>query len=303
MEDKVALVFGGQGSQYTGMGMRIYKLYEEAKAVFELASSVVGYDVAKMCFEASQEVLNKTIFCQICTLTVELAIYKIFLKRNIPYHIVAGFSLGEYSALVASGILDMRNAFELVKVRATAMETETKENIGRMIAVINLSVSQVEALCKEFGNDKLFISNFNSYNQIVVSCINESLTEVMLRVRSLGGIAIPLKVNKLFHHPTMRSAADEYKVYLNTQHFNRPQKDIFLNVTGGKSYSGDELKNELYEQIYTPVQWIKTVENIIADGVTKFYEISPKPTLATLINNISKGTAMVMDVQEQVLNL
>lgn len=303
MEDKVALVFGGQGSQYTGMGMRIYKSYEEARAVFELASSVVGYDVAKICFEASQEVLNKTIFCQICTLTVELAIYKIFLERNIPYHIVAGFSLGEYSALVASGILDMRNAFELVQIRATAMEMGAKENIGRMIAVINLSVSQIEALCKEFGNDKVFVSNFNSYNQFVISCINESFTEVILRVRLLGGFAIPLKVNKLFHHPNMHSAADEYKIRLSTLQFKKPQKDIFLNVTGEKCHSGDELKIELYEQIYTPVQWIKTIENIIASGVTKFYEISPKSTLATFINNISKGNVIVMDVQEDVLSL
>lgn len=122
-------------------------------------------------------------------------------------------------------------------------------------------------------------------------------------MRLLGGFAIPLKVNKLFHHPNMHSAADEYKIRLSTLQFKKPQKDIFLNVTGEKCHSGDELKIELYEQIYTPVQWIKTIENIIASGVTKFYEISPKSTLATFINNISKGNVIVMDVQEDVLSL
>ena len=104
LENKEDLVFGVQGSQFTGMGMKIYESSTKARAVFELASAVVGYDVAKMCFQASQEELNKTIYCQICTLTVELAIYEKFKEKNIPFHSVVGFSLGEYAALMATGV-------------------------------------------------------------------------------------------------------------------------------------------------------------------------------------------------------
>lgn len=148
MENKAALVFGGQGAQFTKMGKKIYESSEKAKAVFNLASFIVGYDVAKMCFEAPQEELSKTIYCQICTLTVELAIYEVFKEKNIPFHAVAGFSLGEYAALVAVGVFDMKTAFELVKARAIAMETKVDNNAGRMAAIINLAVDQIELLCE-----------------------------------------------------------------------------------------------------------------------------------------------------------
>ncbi len=302
LENKAALVFGGQGSQFTGMGMKIYESSTKARAVFELASAVVGYDVAKMCFQASQEELNKTIYCQICTLTVELAIYEIFKEKNIPFHSVVGFSLGEYAALMAAGVFDMRTAFELVQARATAMETEVDDNAGRMAAIINLTVDQIKSLCKELGNDKVVVANYNSYKQIVVSHGIDYFDELSNKVRSLGGRVIPLKVNRPFHHPMMRPAADKYSIDVRKQKLQVPDKDIYLNVTGEKHNKNDSLADKLYKQIFMPVQWIRTVENMLSDGIYTFYEISLKPTLDTFINNISNGKAKVFNVQKDLLS-
>lgn len=301
MENKAALVFGGQGSQFTGMGIKIYESSVKARAVFELASSVVGYDIAKMCFEAPQEELNKTIYCQICTLTVELAIYEIFNEKNISFHAVAGFSLGEYAALMAAGVFDMRTAFELVQARATAMDTEIDDNAGRMAAIINLTVDQTESLCKELGNDKVVVANYNSYKQIVVSYGIDHFDELSNKARSLGGRAIPLKVNRPFHHPMMRPAADKYSIDLRKQKHQVPNGDIYLNVTGEKHNKNDSLADKLYEQIFMPVQWIRTVKNMLADGINTFYEVSPKSTLNAFITNISNEKAKIIDVQNIII--
>ena len=300
LESKAALVFGGQGSQFTGMGKKIYDSSAKARTAFELASSVVGYDVASICFEAPQEELNKTIYCQICTLAVELAIYEVFKEHNIVFHAVAGFSLGEYTALVAADAINMRAAFELVQARATAMETEIKDT-GKMVAIINLSVEQIESICKDIGNEKATIANYNSYKQIVVSCTIDCFDELSNKVKSLGGRAILLKVNRPFHHQMMLPAADKYKAYLQAQNFQKPKHEIYLNVTGEKYDKNDSLSEKLYEQIFMPVQWIKTIENMLSDEITTFYEISPKSILSAFIVNISNGKATIVDIQNKII--
>lgn len=302
MKNKAALVFGGQGSQFTGMGKKTYDSSENARTVFDLASSVVGYDIATMCFEAPQEELNKTIYCQICTLAVELAIYEVFKENNTSFHAVAGFSLGEYAALVAADVIDTRAAFELIQARATAMETEVKDEAGKMTAIVNLSADQIESICKDMGNEKATIANYNSYKQIVVSCTIDCFDELSHRLKSLGGYAIPLKVNRPFHHQMMRPAANKYKSSLQEQNFQAPKYEIYLNVTGDKYNKNEPLSEKLYEQIFMPVQWIKTIENILSDGITTFCEISPKPTLNSFIDNISNGKAMIVDIQNEVIN-
>ena len=300
MKNKAALVFGGQGSQFTGMGMKLYETSEKARAVFELSSSLVGYDVAKMCFQASQEELNKTICCQICTLTVELAIYEMFKDKSITFHSTAGLSLGEYAALVASGVIDIKNALELVYSRSIAMETEVDDNAGKMAAIINLTVNQIESLCERLGNNKVTIANYNSPKQVVVSYAIDCFNVLSNIVRTFGGRIIPLKVNRPFHHPLMLPAADKYILEFRKHKLQIPNKDIYLNITGEKYDRSDSLTDKLYKQIFLPVQWTRTVENMLTDGIYTFYEISPKPILDTFINDISNGKAIVFNVQKDL---
>ncbi len=302
MHNKTALIFGGQGSQFTGMGKRIYDSFSEARSVFALASDVVGYDVATMCFESSQKELNKTIYCQICTFTVEMAIYEVFKKKNIRLNAVAGFSLGEYSALVAAEIIDIKTAFELVNARARAMENEVCDNIGNMVAIINLDIEKVEAICKKFGAGKVAIANYNSFNQIVVSVNKEIFDEFMSGVKSANGRAILLKVSRPFHHPMMKPAADKFKANLDGVLFKEPILPIYMNVTGEPLSTNDSLSVNLYEQIIKPVQWIKTIQNMSINGIDTFYEISPKTTLAAFIKNVAERKVKIIDIETVLLN-
>ena len=302
MGNTAALVFGGQGSQFTGMGKRIYDSFSEARSVFVLASDVVGYDVATMCFESSQKELNKTIYCQICTFTVELAIYEVFKKKNILLNAVAGFSLGEYSALVAAVVIDIKTAFELVNARAKAMENEVGNNIGNMVAIINLDIEKVEAICKKFEAGKAAVANYNAFNQIVVSVAIEIFDEFINNVKSANGRAIPLKVSRPFHHPMMQPAADTFKADLDKVVFKEPILPIYMNVTGESLSTKDFVSENLYKQIIRPVEWIKTIQNMRANGIDTFYEISPKPTLAPFIKNIAEIGMEIMDVQSTLIN-
>lgn len=295
-------MFCGQGSQFSGMGMKLYRSSAKVRAVFELSSSVVGYDVAKMCFFGLQEELNKTIYCQVCTLTVELAIYEMFKDMNIPFHSAAGFSLGEYAALMAAGVIDIKTALELVHSRSKAMEAEIDENAGRMTAIINLNVEQVESLCEWFGKNNVAVANYNSYDQVVVSHSMDCFNDLSNAVRSLGGHIIPLKVNRPFHHPMMLPAADKYALEFRKHEFQIPNKDVYLNVTGKKYDRDDSLIDKLYKQIFLPVQWTRIVENMLADGIYIFYEIGPKPILGSFINNISNGRATIINVQNDLLS-
>lgn len=302
VHNTTALIFGGQGSQFTGMGKRIYDFISEARSVFVLASDVVGYDVATMCFKSSQKELNKTVYCQICTFTVEMAIYEVFKKKNIRLNAVAGFSLGEYSALVAAGVIDIKTAFELVNARAKAMEDEVGDNIGNMVAIINLDIEKVEAICKKFEAVKVAVANYNSFNQIVVSVAKEVFDEFMSGVKSEHGRAIPLKVTRPFHHPMMKLAADKFKPNLDDVVFKEPILPIYMNVTGEPLSTNDSLSVKLYEHIVKPVQWIKTIQSMRTNGIDTFYEISPKPTLAPFIKNIAGIDMEIIDVQDALIN-
>ena len=296
---KTALVFGGQGSQFTGMGQKIFNHSQKARDIFELATSIVGYDVAKMCFEAPQDELNKTVYCQICTLAVELAVYEIFKEQDIRPNAVAGFSLGEYAALVASNVISMEIAFKLVNARAKAMEDLIEDGIGKMAAVINLSIEQVEEICRGMGNNKAAIVNYNSYKQLVVSLATDIYDDFTARIKSFGGYIVPLKVNRPFHHSMMRPSADKYYAELTRHEFASPDYPFYINVTGEKLIESNSIQEKLYKQIFMPVQWIKIIENMLVSGIDIFYEISPKPTLAAFIYNISSGSAKVIDIQDE----
>jgi len=302
LNSNLALVFGGQGSQFTGMGKIFYETFSESKCVFNIASEVVGYDVSQICFEASQKELSKTMYCQICPLAVELAIYNALKKVNMQFDAVAGFSLGEYAALVVAGMIDIKTAFKLVKDRALAMETEVSDNAGRMVAVINLCIEDVDAICKKIGYTNASIANYNAFNQVSVSVSTEVFDDFIYCVKLLNGVVIPLKVSRPFHHLIMQPAANKFKDKLINVVYREPLFPTYMNVTGEPFSANDSLVDELYEHIVKPVQWIKTIQNMRVSGIDTFYEISPRPTLGPFINNITGGKATIIDVQKVLLN-
>ena len=294
---KKALVFGGQGSQFRGMGKKIYEKYPKVRRIYELASDVAGYNVAQMCFEGEQDTLNRTEYCQMCILAVEMSMYTILSEIDIHTDAVAGFSLGEYAALAAAQAISFKTVFELVNVRGQLMEYEVDSNCGSMIAVINMDAKIVEKLCEEIGKENAAIANYNSYTQVVVSVSKDCVEEFKLLVKKLGGRTIVLRVNKPFHHMMMLPAANKFRDYVNNCVFKVPHLPVYLNTSGDTLSYSRALYQELYEHIYKPVQWTRTVENMILSGVDTFYEISPKPVLSKLIQEVVRHNANVINVE------
>ena len=295
MSNKSAIVFGGQGSQYVGMGIEIYQSFSEARNVFNLASDILGYDIAQMCFNGDQFELRKTKYFQLCILTVELAINEVLKNIGVLFDAVAGYSLGEYAALVVAGSLNIRTAIQLVEARSTAMEFEVNDDIGKMVVVYKLDKNKIESICENIGTDYASIANYNSFNQVTVSVSKEVYDEFVNSIRDLNGRVIPLNVNRPFHHNMMKPAADKFKTDLNKVSFMKPLLPIYMNENGKPLCNENDLYDKLYKQIYKPVQWTETITNMINDGINCFYEISPKATLISFIENISKGKVNVID--------
>lgn len=235
-----------------------------------------------------------------CTIVVELAIYEVFKRKNIPFNAVTGFSLGEYAALVAAGVIDIKTTLKLVNARAKAMENEVSDHMGKMVAVINLDMERIERLCDKFGNKQVAVSNYNAFNQIVVSVASEIYNEFIGCVKLLNGRTVPLRVNRPFHHPMMLPAANKFKHDLDSVIFKEPTIPIYMNVTGTVLSQKDSLSEFLYDQIFKPVQWIKTIQNMKDNEIYTFYEICPKPTLESFIKNIIGNEAKVINVQNLI---
>ncbi len=297
---RTALVFGGQGSQYVGMGKTLYEKCPIVRDVFDIASSITKRDLKKLCFELSQKEINETINSQICTFTYEMSMYKLFVENKIKIDFTAGFSLGEYSALVAASVLSMEQAFELINVRACAMQNSVDEDLGCMLAINGLSSNKVFEICNIFGYNNSAISNYNSYNQTVVSIKKDVVLDFIKYVKELNGQVIPLKVNRPFHHKMMKKAADTIHQELKKTEFCSNKIPIYSNVTGDlfDIFNAPQL---LYEQIYKPVQWVKIIENMLAKEVDVFYEITPKKVISNFVDNVSKKTVKTIYLEDIII--
>lgn len=298
-EKRNAIVFGGQGSQYVGMGKKAYDSYHRVKEVFAIASEITGFDVANLCFDANINGLNTPICSQICSLTLELAIHEVFKEQEIEITAAAGFSLGEYAALVATGVIEINAAIELVYRRATLVQKTISESLGMMVAVIGLNINRVQEVCELFDKELLAIANYNSYQQVVVSLTRDLFGAFSKEIRAIGGRVIPLSVSHPYHHPLMLPAANKYQKYLLKTNFQPPKYDLYMNVSGEQFLEEERcFAGLLYQHMIKPVQWITLINNMALDGVTCVYEISAKPVLAEFIKNISNDAISVVDVNQ-----
>jgi len=216
----------------------------------------------------------------------------------LPFDAVSGFSLGEYAALVAANIIDMKTAIELVNVRTRVMNDSISDNMGKMIAVMNLNIEDIEKICEIYGYDSVAISNYNSFNQVVVSVSGKILDEFIKTIKSQKGKVYVLNIDRPFHHIMMKPMADLFKSYLITTKFNKPTIPIYMNATGRMYLENDSFQELLYKQIFKPVQWIKIVQNMKNDHINTFYELSPKPVLSSFIRNIIGSNADINCIQD-----
>jgi len=265
------------------MGKELYECSPAAKAVFDMADSI-RQGTSTQCFEADKETLSITVNTQPCVFTADLAAAAAVAEKGIKPDYLAGFSLGEIAALGFGGVMSYEEAFRLVCKRGELMDKAAKENEGAMVAVMKLTPEKVEELAKQFDNT--YPVNYNSPAQTVVATTKENADKLVEAVKAEKGKGIKLAVSGAFHSPFMRSAAEGLGEYLADKELEKPLIPIYSNVTA-QPY-GDDIKQLIKSQAESPVQWQKTVENLIAEGVDTFIEVGVGKTLAGLIKKINK---------------
>lgn len=284
---KIAFVFSGQGAQYPGMGKELYECSPAAKAVFDMADSV-REGTSAQCFEAEKEVLNRTVNTQPCVFAVDLAAAAAVVEKGIKPDYVAGFSLGEIAALGFSGVLSYEEAFKLVCKRGELMDISSNERKGTMVAVVKLPPEKVEEIASRF--EDTYPVNYNSPAQTVVATSEENADKLCEAVKEEKGRGVKLAVSGAFHSPFMNSAAEGLGEYLENIELSEPTVPLYSNVTAqpyGYDENSKDYKALIKAQVINPVQWQKTVENLIAEGVDTFIEVGVGKTLAGLIKKIN----------------
>jgi len=279
---KIAFVFSGQGAQYTGMGKELYNCSPAAKAVFDMADSV-REGTSAQCFEGAQEVLNRTVNTQPCVFAADLAAAAAVKEKGIIPDYVAGFSLGEIAALGFSGILSYEEAFKLVCRRGELMDISAHEREGTMVAVLKLAPQKVEEIAARF--EDTYPVNYNSPAQTVVATSVQNADKLADAVKEEKGRAVKLAVSGAFHSPFMNSASIGLAQYLDGITLGTPDIPVYSNVTA-QPYDGD-YKELITKQVINPVQWQKTIENLVAEGVDTFIEVGVGKTLSGLIKKIN----------------
>ncbi len=281
---KIAFVFSGQGSQYTGMGRELSEISPAARAVFSAAESIRP-GTSEMCFYGDKEQLSLTVNTQPCMYCVDLAAAEALREANIVPDCVAGFSLGELPAVAFAGMLSHAEGFRLVTLRGEYMNEAAEETGGGMAACVKLPNETVEELAAKYKN--IYPVNYNCPGQLVVAGSKEELPAFSADIKAAGGRAIPLAVSGAFHSPFMAGAAERLYADMEKVIFSEPVVTAYSNYTG-RPYDDDPAVL-LREQIQNPVRWQSIVEHMIADGVDTFIEVGPGKTLSGLIAKIDPG--------------
>ena len=289
--EKIAFVFPGQGSQNIGMGKDLIEKYEEAKIIFEKANIALkeeGVDISKLCFEGPEEELKSTANAQPAILTISTILFELLEKNNIRPSVVAGHSLGEYSALVASSAIKFDKAIKLVRKRGEYMQNATPLGTGSMLAIIGLEEVEIIKLCKNVSSYGIIeITNYNSPTQIVVSGEIKPLEKLSELARARGAKkVIPLKVSAPFHSSLMKLAKDNLARYLERIEIDNPQIPIICNVNANYVKNKEEVRLALIEQMNHPVLWVDSIKKMGYEGINNFIEVGPGKVLRGLIKQI-----------------
>ena len=285
---KTAFIFPGQGAQYTGMGKDFYDNYQDSREIYEKASRVLDMDMAELCFEENDR-LNITEFTQIAMVTTCMAILTQVVKAGIKPDICAGLSLGEYPALMASGVLDFEEGIRVVRRRGILMQNAVEPGAGAMAAVLGLDNSSIEMICM-YAPGIVAVANYNCPGQSVISGEKQAVETAGEQLMKSGAKrVIMLNVSGPFHSPMLKEAGDMLYQVLEGVELNNPVVPYTANVNAELIQSKEEIRELLAKQVYSSVKWQQSVENMIAAGVDTFIEIGPGKTLSAFIKKIDKS--------------
>lgn len=297
--EKIAAIFAGQGSQYAGMGRKLIS-YKLGKETFQIANDILKIDLESLCCDGTDEELSKTEVTQPAILTCSIAAYKIIKSdefnnnsQNIgqlSFFATAGLSVGEYSALVASGSLNFGDAIQIVQKRGILMAEAAKANPGIMVAVIGLNADVVKSICETASSVGVVQpANYNSPAQIVISGEKEAVDKAVELAKKAGAKrCIPLDVSGAFHSPLMRIAESGLRKVLNMFSFSIPKIPFIANVTGDYIQNPENIVEILALQLSSPIQWEAVMRRMLEEGINTFVEFGPGKVLAGLIRRMSK---------------
>ena len=287
---KKAYVFPGQGAQFVGMGKDLYEINPKAKELFDKANEILGYCITDIMFNGTDEDLKQTKVTQPAVF-LHSVITALCLEDLKP-DMVAGHSLGEFSALTATGALSFEDGLRLVYARAMAMQKACEATPSTMAAVINLPDETIEQICAEISKDGNVVvpANFNSPGQVVISGNVEAVKEACVKLKEAGAKrALPLAVGGAFHSPLMEMARVELAKAIEAAPVSKPICPVYQNVDALPHTDSAAIKENLLKQLTSPVRWTQSVKNMLADGMTDFVECGPGTVLTGLIGRIQKS--------------
>lgn len=285
-----AYIFPGQGAQFTGMGLELYNNSPLAKKLFEQANEILGFEITKVMFEGTAEELQQTKVTQPAIFLHSVILAKT-LGTDFKPEMVAGHSLGEFSALVANGVLSFEDGLQLVSKRALAMQKACEMQASTMAAVLGLDDAIVEEVCNSIDG-VVVAANYNCPGQLVISgeiAAIDKACEAMLKKGAKRAIKLP--VGGAFHSPLMEPASEELAKAIENTVFSKPACPVYQNVVAKAVTNPAEIKENLIVQLTAPVRWTQTIQQMIADGATEFIEVGPGKVLQGLVRKIDRTVA------------